>query len=131
MFSGDASKIGYWRVRTTRGVTAVLLSLAALPSFGASLSGRITHSEYLEPMSAEDEIGQIFESTQLYKKMMACRNGKLRKFIIPAWLAGTWSRTESTETSRIELPSGRRLQARGSVWRWSLISLARIKTASV
>jgi hypothetical protein len=114
MFQVSESKETRRQVRTICGVLIAVLSLGALPVMAAHLSGRVVHSEFLDPIAPQEEIGQIFESTQLYKKMMACRNGKPRKFLIPSWLAGTWERKESTETSRIELPSGRRLQPRGS-----------------
>lgn len=88
------------------------MSVAPHPVY-AGLSGHITHSEFLTPVAQESDIGQIFESTSLYKKMLASQTGLMRKYLVPAWLAGTWSRTESTETSRIELPSGRKIQPTG------------------
>jgi hypothetical protein len=38
---------------------------------------------------------------------------KLQRFMIPDWLAGEWSRTESNETSRTQLPGGRKLKPFG------------------
>lgn len=38
---------------------------------------------------------------------------KLQRFFIPDWLAGEWSRTESNEISRTQLPSGHALKAFG------------------
>lgn len=38
---------------------------------------------------------------------------KIQRFTIPDWLAGEWSRTESDETSRTQLPSGRSLKPVG------------------
>ena len=37
----------------------------------------------------------------------------LVQFIIPNWLAGVWSRTESNEVSRTELPAGRKVKPVG------------------
>jgi hypothetical protein len=95
------------------------LAVAALitTSPGAAqpiLHGRVVHSEFLQPLSQEEEIGKIFESSQLYKKMLACRNNPTKKFLLPSWLAGTWQRTEATEVSRVEIPTGHRLPPRGT-----------------
>ncbi len=35
------------------------------------------------------------------------------RYEVPAWLAGTWQRTDATEVSRTELPSGKKLLAVG------------------
>ena len=69
------------------------------------LKGTIVHSEFLAPLTQQEEIGQVFEGTALYKRMMAYRNAPPQKFLVPEWLAGTWLRKEATETKRIELPS--------------------------
>jgi hypothetical protein len=95
-------------VATTLGLTA------GWTSASARLSGRVEHSEFLEPLSSEDEIGKIFDHTQLYKKMLASQSGAQKKFLVPAWLAGTWTRTDSTELTRVELPSGRQLKPGGT-----------------
>jgi len=78
------------------------------------LKGTIVHSEFLAPLTQQEEIGQVFEGTALYKRMMAYRNAPLQKFLVPEWLAGTWLRKEATETKRIELPSGRLLPPAGT-----------------
>lgn len=40
-------------------------------------------------------------------------NVPLRRFRIPPWLAGTWSRIDSTEISRLQLPGNKVLKAAG------------------
>ena len=78
------------------------------------LKGTIVHSEFLAPLTQQEEIGQVFEGTALYKRMLAYRNSPSQKFIVPEWLAGTWLRSVATETKRIELPSGRLLPSTGT-----------------
>ena len=83
-------------------------------ALGFRLVGRVEHSEILPPLSKNDELGKIFASTDLYKNMLS--RGKLKgvhKFLVPAWLAGTWQREQATEMSRVELPSGKRLPPEG------------------
>lgn len=91
------------------------LQCVIAPEVGAfRLVGRVEHSENLPPLSNTDELGKVFESTDLYKTMMARAKVKgSRKFLVPSWLAGTWQREQATETSRVELPSGRRLAPEG------------------
>jgi hypothetical protein len=78
------------------------------------LHGQVVHSEHLQPLSQQEEMGKIFEGTQLYKKMLACGSNPTKKFVLPSWLAGTWQRSEATELSRIEIPTGHRVQPQGA-----------------
>jgi hypothetical protein len=93
---------------------ALFLAIFGRSGVEAQLKGTVVHSEFLQPLSQQDEIGQVFEGTALYKRMLAYRNAPVRKFLVPEWLAGTWLRSESTETSRIELSSGRHLTPSGT-----------------
>ena len=60
--------------------------------------------------------------------MLARKNGVQVKFAVPAWLAGVWTRSQATETSRIQLPSGRRLSPVGHRWQKCAINSAAIAT---
>lgn len=74
---------------------------------------RIEHSDSLPPLPEHLKKGAIYRGTARFE-------GRSRgtstpsKFAIPAWLAGTWQRTQSTEKSRIELPSGKKVKTAGS-----------------
>lgn len=95
---------------------AVIVSQCAFArdALAFRLLGRVEHSEMLPPLTNNDELGKVFESTDLYKTMVARAKAKgNRKFLVPNWLAGTWQREHATETSRVQLPSGKRLPPEG------------------
>jgi hypothetical protein len=96
------------------GIVIVSQCSFALDAPAFRLTGRVEHSDMLPPLTNSDELGKVFESTDLYKTMIARARAKgNRKFLVPNWLAGTWQREQATETSRVELPSGRRLPPEG------------------
>ena len=78
---------------------------------GSLLRAGIVHSEKLPPIPVNLRKGAVvdgrFEGASF--KIGATR----QQFVVPGWLAGTWERVDSTEKSRIELPSGKKLKALG------------------
>lgn len=79
------------------------------PSSSKLLTGRVSHSETLPPLPATLRPGQLFGTGAIPQRFA----GQTRQFLIPDWLAGTWQRDSAQETSRIELPSGRKQKPGG------------------
>jgi len=52
--------------------------------------------------------------TSAHSPIVKVNEPGLQKFLVPEWLAGRWQRTQATETQRTELPSGKKLQPRGT-----------------
>lgn len=65
------------------------------------LTGGVVHSERLAPVPSSSMPGKIFNLAAAFGPNIS--KAPPRKFIIPNWLAGTWERTQSTETSRVNL----------------------------
>jgi hypothetical protein len=63
-------------------------------------------------LTASASTGQSITSSPPLKQLIKA-NIPVIRFQIPAWLAGRWSRTDSTELSRTELPSHKVLKATG------------------
>ena len=76
------------------------------------LMGGITHSVFLPPLPAEQSVGKLFTVPAILLSAHKTAASP-KKFIVPNWLAGVWSRTQSTEISRIVLPEGRRTRPGG------------------
>lgn len=77
-----------------------------------TLKIRIEHSDSLPPLPDNLKKGATFRGTAQITPR-ARGNPQPAKFALPAWLAGTWQRTQSTEKSRIELPSGKKVKTTG------------------
>lgn len=115
-FSDAAYRISTRRLcRTEFLLSAIAISIAlGAPSSAYKLIGRVEHSEVLPPVTSDQEIGKIFEQTQLFKAMALKKKGADRRFRVPPWLAGEWSRTEATELTRAQLsPLYKRLPPAG------------------
>lgn len=80
------------------------------------LSAGVTHSEFLAPVALTQRPGQVYRPLAAAKRNVP----KAKKFLIPAWLAGTWQRAQVREVSRVELPSGKKLTPAG-------VSMARVR----
>lgn len=93
---GNVGTIGL-RNYTQTGQT----TLQALPA--------VTHSKTL---TAAASSGQGTVKNPQFKAGLQ-KNSNLKRFQIPAWLAGRWARIDSTELSRVELPGKKVLKATG------------------
>ena len=79
-------------------------------SSSVKLKASAVHSERLPALPAHYRAGATFNDGRFRSRR---RQTTPLKFKIPIWLAGTWRRTQSTEKSRIELPSGKKLKTTG------------------
>ncbi|HEY9733237.1 MAG TPA: hypothetical protein V6C89_15065 [Drouetiella sp.] len=64
------------------------------------LTGGVVHSEHLAPVPSSQMPGKIFNPAAAFGP---ASKAPAKKFAIPSWLAGVWVRSQSTETSRINL----------------------------
>lgn len=81
---------------------------------GGVLRAEISHSDTLPPLPPGMRAGEAYMNwaVQGGDSPYGLTNRTLR-FEIPAWLAGRWQRTQSMETKRVELPSGKPVKAAG------------------
>jgi hypothetical protein len=78
-----------------------------------TLKIRVEHSDSLPPLPENCKKGAIYRgSSSQFGQRNRGSNAPV-KFALPAWLAGTWQRTQSTEKSRVELPSGKKVKTTG------------------
>jgi len=114
---------------------------AQAPTSTPMLKARIVHSEKLPPMTVPGKINEFYRAQSLPIKAKPDR-----VFKVPDWLVGVWIRQNMSETSRVELPSGKKLtpvgvqmafmrdqfgtyrDARGQVWQRFSFSKARGQT---
>lgn len=83
------------------------------PASTPTLKIRVEHSDSLPPLPENCKKGAIYRgATSQFVQRSRGTNAPV-KFAIPAWLAGTWQRTQSTEKSRVELPSGKKVKTTG------------------
>lgn len=64
------------------------------------LTGGVVHSEHLPPVPVAQMPGKVFNLAAAFGP---ASKAPPRKFVVPNWLSGTWERTQSTETSRVNL----------------------------
>ncbi len=64
------------------------------------LTGGVVHSEQLPPVPVNQMPGKVFNLAAMFGP---ASKAPATKFIVPNWLAGVWERTQSTETSRVNL----------------------------
>lgn len=80
-------------------VVAADVSVDVKPS-KVRLSGGVVHSEHLSPVPVAQMPGKTFNLAAAFGP---ASKAPPRKFIVPNWLSGTWERSQSTETSRVNL----------------------------
>jgi hypothetical protein len=76
------------------------------------LTGGVVHSERLAPAPVASQPGKTFNLAAAFGPT----NSKAppAKFVVPSWLAGTWERTQSTETSRVNLTTNTHARTSGT-----------------
>ncbi len=77
------------------------------------LKATAVHSETLPALPFNYQIGASVDDRRFAAQPPKPRRMDKKVFQIPDWLAGTWQRAMSTEQSRIELPSGKKLKTTG------------------
>ncbi|CAN5463564.1 hypothetical protein BH10CYA1_BH10CYA1_46710 [soil metagenome] len=91
-----------------------LLAADAPPDVKASkfrLSGGVVHSERLAPVPVAQMPGKVFNLAAAFGP---ASKAPPRKFVVPNWLSGTWERTQSTETSRVNLLTNAHAETTGT-----------------
>ncbi|MBX9690925.1 MAG: hypothetical protein K2Z81_00965 [Cyanobacteria bacterium] len=78
-----------------------------------ALKATAVHSESLPALPPGYQVGASVYDRQFLAQPNWRKKMERQQFQIPDWLAGTWQRAMSTEKSRIELPSGKKLKAAG------------------
>jgi hypothetical protein len=76
------------------------------------LTGGVVHSERLAPVPAATQPGKTFNLAAAFGPTTS--KAPPTKFAVPNWLAGTWERTQSTETSRVNLATNTHARPSGT-----------------
>lgn len=109
------------------------------PSSPLKLQAGISHSETLPPLPPTERPGQVFRvdaaaarsiapsraassvgpatpsrAATLSRAANLSRPSRIKRFKVPDWMAGVWQRSDAREVSRIELPSGKKLNPVGN-----------------
>lgn len=77
------------------------------------LRATIHHSDSLPPLPAKYQAGAFYGAYGLPTPTGTREPSINARFRIPEWLAGKWQRSQSLETQRTELPSGKVLKPAG------------------
>lgn len=82
----------------------------------ARINMEISHSDYLPSLPPSLHKGNYFSGWSDPGKDVARKRQPRGEqgFVIPRWLAGKWKRDQSTETRRVELPSGKAVKTTGT-----------------
>lgn len=82
----------------------------------ARINMEISHSDYLPSLPPSLHKGNYFTGWSDPGKDVDRRRMPRGEqgFVIPRWLAGKWKRDQSTETRRVELPSGKAIKTTGT-----------------
>lgn len=75
------------------------------------LTGGVVHSERLSPVPVSEMPGKTFNLAAAFGP--TTNKAPAKKFVIPNWLAGVWERTQSTETSRVNLATNTHARTSG------------------